>query len=332
MTSDKLTSNPAGKDLVNPNIVTIGGGTGLSNLLTGLKYWTNNLTAIVTVSDDGGSSGKLRNDLGIPPPGDARNCLTALSPDTFTKHLFQHQFDQGTSLSGHRLGNLILAAIQQNTGDFEKSLDIAAELLGSTGSVLPVSNRNDIVLMGRTLSGDILTGESMVGHSSEKLRDVWIEPDSAEASVSVLAAIEDADLLIFGPGSLYTSVIPNFLFRGMGATIAKSKAPKLFVCNVATEIYETDGLSADDHVRIFQTITGVGSTHVIFNSNCKDIPEKVGQQCIYPETYMDESSVTILLKDVIDEENRVMHDANKLAREIMEITFSYDTSAFGSKP
>ena len=153
----------------NPNVVAIGGGTGLSNLLKGLKGWTNNLTAIVTVADDGGSSGKLRKDLNIPPPGDVRNCLAALSPDTLIKYLFQHQFNEDTSLAGHRLGNLILAAIQQDTGDFEKSIEIASEMLGAAGFVLPVSNRSDIVLMGRTPSGNILTGESAVGHSSERI-------------------------------------------------------------------------------------------------------------------------------------------------------------------
>ena len=326
MTSDKLILDAITNNPVNPNIVVIGGGTGLSNLLMGLKYWTNNLTAVVTVSDDGGSSGRLREDLGIPPPGDARNCLTALSPETYTKHLFQYQFDKGASLSGHRLGNLILAAIQQNTGDFEKSLKISATLLNSTGSVLPVSNRSDIVLMGRTVSGDILVGESVVGNSSEKLRDVWIEPKSAEASTSVLTAIEKADMLVFGPGSLYTSVIPNFLFYGIVDVIAKSKAPKLFICNVATELYETEGLSARDHLRIFQTITDIKCSHVILNSNCRDIPEKVGQQCIYPEASLDDPSVNILLKDVINEDNRVMHDADKLAREIMDIAFTRNTT------
>tara|TARA_Y100000590_G_scaffold139933_2_gene160431 strand:+ start:14415 stop:15368 length:954 start_codon:yes stop_codon:yes gene_type:complete len=312
-------------DPVNPNIVAIGGGTGLSNLLMGLKYWTNNLTAVVTVSDDGGSSGRLRKDLGIPPPGDARNCLTALAPDSYTKQLFQYQFDKGTSLYGHRLGNLILAAVQQGTGNFEKSLEISATLLNSKGSVLPVSNRNDIVLMGKTVRGDILVGESVIGNSSEKIRDVWIEPKSTEASSSVLTAIEKADLLVFGPGSLYTSVIPNFLFQGMGMAIAKSKAPKLFVCNVATELYETDGLNAQDHVRIFETITGVKCSHVILNANCKDIPEEVGRHCIYPEAFVNDPSVKILLKDVINEDDRVMHDADKLAREIMDVTFTRNT-------
>ena len=326
MTSDKLMLDAITNNPVDPNIVVIGGGTGLSNLLMGLKYWTNNLTAVVTVSDDGGSSGRLREDLGIPPPGDARNCLTALSPDTYTKHLFQYQFDEDTSLYGHRLGNLILAAIQQSTENFEKSLEISATLLNSVGSVLPVSNRSDIVLMGRTVSGDILVGESVVGNSSEKLGDVWIEPKSAEASTSVLAAIEKADLLVFGPGSLYTSVIPNFLFSGMGAAIAKSKAPKLFVCNVATELNETDGLSAQDHVSIFQAIANVKCSHVILNSNCRDIPEKVGQKCIYPEASLDDPSVNILLKDVINEDDRVMHDANKLAREIMDVTLTRNTT------
>jgi len=325
LTSDELMLDTTMNDPVNPNIVAIGGGTGLSNLLMGLKYWTKNLTAVVTVSDDGGSSGRLRKDLGIPPPGDARNCLTALSPDSYTKHLFQYQFDEDTSLYGHRLGNLILAAIQQSTENFEKSLEISATLLNSAGSVLPVSNRSDIVLMGRTVSGDILVGESVVGNSSEKLEDVWIEPKSAEASTSVLAAIEKADLLVFGPGSLYTSVIPNFLFSGMDAAIAKSKVPKLFVCNVATELYETDGLSAQDHVRIFQAIANVKCSHVILNSNCRDIPEKVGQKCIYPEASLDDPSVNILLKDVINEDDRVMHDANKLAREIMDVTLTRNT-------
>ena len=303
----------------NPNVVAIGGGTGLSNLLKGLKGWTNNLTAIVTVADDGGSSGKLRKDLNIPPPGDVRNCLAALSPDTLIKYLFQHQFNQDTSLAGHRLGNLILAAIQQDTGDFEKSIEIASEMLGAAGFVLPVSNRSDIVLMGRTSSGNILTGESAVGHSSERIEEIWIEPKFVRASISVVSAIEDADLLIIGPGSLYTSIIPNFLFGGITEAITKSNALKLFICNVATEIHETDDFSAYDHIKVFQSVTGVKLSHIIFNSNCKVLSEYSGQKCVYPESYLNELDSTILLKDVINEKNRIMHDSYKLAKEIMMV-------------
>ena len=301
-----------------PKIVAIGGGTGLSILLKGLKAWTHNITAIVTIADDGGSSGILRSELGMPPPGDARNCLVALSEvDSVVEDLFQYQFGYSTSLDGHRLGNLVLAALYELLGGFPEAIQAVSRLLKIRGRVIPISSSSDLVLRGKTADGQILYGESAVGSYPGSLSRVWIEPENAEVNKEALEAVEKADLIVIGPGSLYTSVLPNFMFPAMRNVVAVSNSPKLFVCNVATEHVETSGFTMENHLNIFQQLSGINVTHILANSNCVELPLEFNQGCVYPTPTIKGFTGDILLRDVVDESLRTRHDPHKLASEII---------------
>ena len=241
--------------------------------LRGLKRLTRDLTAIVPVSDDGGSSGRLRDDFRMPPPGDARNCLVALADgDSLLADLFNHRFDGDSPLDGHSLGNLLLAALYEQTGGFSESLAAAARLLDLAGRVVPVSDETGVVLMGRTASGRVLSGESSVGNAPGPIERVWIEPEETRAAEAALEAIGRSELIVIGPGSLYTSVIPCFMVRGVSEAVDASLASKVFVCNVATQSGETDGYGVAEHLNAFQTLAGVSVTHVLVNSNVEGFP------------------------------------------------------------
>ena len=316
-----------------PRIVTIGGGTGQSTVLRGLKRRTKNLTAIVPVSDDGGSSGRLRKDFQMPPPGDARSCLVALAEgDSLLAELFNHRFDGGSSLDGHSLGNLLLAALYEREGAFGASLQAAARLLELSGRVVPVSDASGVVLMGRTVSGLVLNGESEVGRAPDPIERVWLEPDGITAAGTALEAIAQADLIVIGPGSLYTSLIPCFLPGGMGEAVAASQAQKVFVCNVATQPSETDGYGVSEHLGAFQAHVDVSVTHVLVNSNAKALPEGWGQTAIPPVGQVEEFGGEVVLADVVDENQRNRHDQDKLAGALMEIAASRAASAGRTLP
>ncbi|MBF8267714.1 MAG: putative gluconeosis factor [Dehalococcoidia bacterium] len=303
-----------------PRIVAIGGGTGLSTLLRGLKYQTGNLTAIVTIADDGGSSGRLRADLHMPPPGDARNCLVALSEsEPLMEELFDHRFQGSSSLNGHSLGNLLLAALYEMRGGFQESLEAAAQLLALSGRVVPVSNASGLVLMGETVSGQVLRGESAIGHAPDGLSRVWIESEGAVASEAALEAIREAEMIVIGPGSLYTSIIPNFLLPGVCEAVTASPAPKVFVCNVATQPHETDGYSVLEHLRAFQAHSGVSVTHVLVNSNVLTLPEEWGQVAVPPIFRIQGFEGAVVLADVVDEGFPTRHDPRKLASALLSI-------------
>lgn len=304
-------------------VVAIGGGTGISTLLRGLKQKTSNLTAIVTTSDDGGSSGRLREDLGMPPPGDARNCLIALSQDeTLLEELFMHRFAGGSSLNGHSLGNLLLAALYEIHGGFQESLKAASQLLALSGEVIPVSTDSDLILNGETVSGEILTGESAVGNSPQAIDHVWIEPTDSDASPLAIQAIEHADLIVIGPGSLYTSVIPNFLLRGVPEAVFAASCPKIFVCNVATQPHETDGYDVKAHIDAFKTHAHVNITHVLVNSNFALLPTDLDQKSISPIANIPGFAGKLVLRDVVDETFRTRHDPEKLATALLKIARS----------
>ena len=301
-------------------IVAIGGGTGLSTVLRGLKRETSNLTAIVNISDDGGSSGRLRNDLNIPPPGDARNCLVALSEaESLLENLFNYRFKDDSSLDGHSLGNLLLAALHDMNGGFSESLDAAAQLLALSGRVVPVATDGNIVLMGVTTTGQVLNGESAVGQAPDQLARVWIEPEAAAANVVALEAIQDASLIVIGPGSLYTSIIPNFLLNGMSEAVERSSAPKVFVCNVATQPHETDGYGVRDHIEAFKAHSGVTVTHVVVNSDVAPLPKEWGQTPVAPESQLDGVDYKVIQADVVDENLRTRHDPKKLASVLASV-------------
>jgi len=234
-----------------PAVVCIGGGTGLSTLLRGLKRVTREITAIVTVSDDGGGSGILRDELGMPPPGDIRNCMQALSnAEPTIEMLMSYRFDSG-SLAGQSFGNLFLAAINGISESFDKAVIRMGEVLSITGRVLPVTI-DDIHLLAQFEDGSIIVGESMIAAAKDekqsRIKRIEIIPGSARALPDCLDAIEKADMIVLGPGSLYTSIIPNLLVVGVADAISKSNAVKLYICNVMTQPGETDGYSASEHI------------------------------------------------------------------------------------
>lgn len=229
--------------------VAIGGGTGLPLVLSCLVSAGFETTAVVAMADDGGSSGRLRRDLGVLPPGDVRNCLVALAAaGEPLAELFQYRFPHGEGLAGHALGNLVLAALQDITGDFARAVQVASDLLRVRGRVLP-STLAEVVLHGETLSGDVVVGQWALAHSPERVRRVWLEPERPPAYGPALDAIREADLVVVGPGSLFTSVIPNVLVAGVPEALRACSGRVAYVCNVANQRGETLGMDAADHVQ-----------------------------------------------------------------------------------
>ncbi len=232
-----------------PKIVAIGGGTGLSTMLKGIKKITNNITAVVTVGDDGGSSGKLREELGVLPPGDIRSCIAALADDEdLVTKLFQYRFKDCAGLSGHSFGNLFLTALCSITGDMVRAVKESSKVLSIRGRVLP-STLDDMRLVAEMADGTIIKGESNIPESGKKIKRLFSEPDNCKPLEDVIWAIHEADLIILGPGSLYTSVIPNLLINDIAKAVNDSKAKKIYVCNIMTQPGETDGFAVSDHIK-----------------------------------------------------------------------------------
>jgi uncharacterized cofD-like protein len=245
-----------------PKIVAIGGGTGMPTLLRGLKNHTANLTAVVTVADDGGSSGRLRRELGVLPPGDFRNNIAALARDEgLMTQLFQYRFGEG-GLEGHSLGNLFITALSGVTGSFERALVESSRVLAIRGQVLP-STLSDVTLVAdmRQMAGNgtrRVTGESTIPKTIGTVDRVFLQPDDVPAYPDTVRAILDADLIVLGPGSLFTSILPNLLVRGVAEAIRRSQAAKVYVCNVATQRGETEGFDVADHVQAIERQVGAG--------------------------------------------------------------------------
>jgi uncharacterized cofD-like protein len=232
-----------------PRIVAVGGGTGLSTLLRGLKKYTSNITAIVTVGDDGGSSGRLRLEHSIIPPGDIRNCIAALADEEqLITELFQYRFKTGPGLEGHSFGNLFLTAMCQITGDMFSAIKESSKVLNIAGRVLP-STLDNIKLAAEMEDGTVVIGESLIPEAKGRIAKLKCIPDSAKTIPEVIDAIQCAELIILGPGSLYTSVLPNLLIDEIARAISKSKAPKLYVANIMTQPGETDGYTVGDHLQ-----------------------------------------------------------------------------------
>ena len=247
-----------------PAVVAIGGGTGLSTMLRGLKWHTKNITAIVTMADDGGGSGKLRDELGMPPPGDVRNCLRALANTEPTmEEILDYRFTEGGCLKGQSLGNLVLAALNDISGSFYDAIRKLSDILAITGRVLPVTTE-DVRLLARFDDGSEVLGESKIcdfkKSSDQRISRVALLPENPPALRESIDAIKSADLILLGPGSLYTSIIPNLLTDGLAQAILDSDAIKIYVLNVATEDGETEGYSASDHVRAI--FSQIGRAHV----------------------------------------------------------------------
>ena len=250
-----------------PNIVAIGGGTGLSTLLKGLKNYSSNITAIVTVSDDGGSSGILRKQLGVQPPGDIRNCLAALSnEEPILTRLFQYRFSGGSELEGHSFGNLFLSALTTITGSLEKAVQASSKVLAVQGQVLPATNI-DVMLWAELEDGEKIFGESNISKSKKLISRIGYLPENPSALPSAIESIKEADLIVLGPGSLYTSLLPNLLVPDIVDALLKSNAPKIYISNLMTQPGETDGLSVYEHIKsIEKQLSNFGVNTRIFNA------------------------------------------------------------------
>lgn len=247
-----------------PKIVAIGGGTGLSTLLRGLKHYSTNLTAVVTVADDGGSSGRLRRDMGVLPPGDIRNCLGALADEEgLLTELFQYRFQGEDQLSGHSFGNLFLTAMSTMLGDFERAVSASSKVLAVRGRVLPAS-LNTMHLWARFTDGRYVEGESNIGKSKGKISEVGCFPANPKALPEVIRAIQEAEVIIIGPGSLYTSIIPNLLVPESRDAIANAKVPRIYVCNIMTQPGETEGFTVADHLRALDKVCGMRLFDAVF--------------------------------------------------------------------
>jgi uncharacterized cofD-like protein len=306
-----------------PRIVAIGGGHGLATLLRGLKAHTGNITAVVTVADDGGSSGRLRESLGILPPGDIRNCLAALSNDEdMLTQLFQYRFSGSSGLEGHSFGNLFITALADLTGSFESAVVESGRVLSVNGRVLP-STLHDVKLVAsmelpHSLNEVRVVGESKIPEMAGRVRRVWLEPDTAPAFPPVIQAILGADIIVVGPGSLYTSILPNLLVQDLLASIDASRAVKVYVCNIATQAGETDSFTCHDHIRALEGHVGEDLFDVILcNDNYKG---EMGPNSVWvrvdEKTLSDARAYTA---DLVDDSYPWRHDSVKLAQVIMDI-------------
>jgi uncharacterized cofD-like protein len=245
-----------------PKIVVVGGGTGLSNLLRGLKNYSANITAIVTVADDGGSSGRLRREIGVLPPGDIRNCLSALADEEkLLTELFNYRFESGGGLVGHSFGNLFLTAMAEITGDLEQAIAASSKVLAVRGQVLP-STLSDVQLWAELDNGQRIVGESKITEARRRIVQIGCLPPNPPALPRAVRAIEEAEYIIIGPGSLYTSIIPNLLVPDLVRAIARRQVPRIYVCNIMTEPGETDDFAVSDHIRALDAAAG----HYLFDA------------------------------------------------------------------
>ena len=302
-----------------PRVVAIGGGTGLSVLLRGLKAYTDNLSAIVTVADDGGSSGRLRRELGVLPPGDFRNCLVAMSDDeSLVGELFQYRFDQGDGLEGHSFGNLFIAAMSNVTGSFEQAISESSRVLAVHGQILPATVAN-LSLSARLKDGTVVRGESSITERGGAIDRVLIEPANAAAHPPALEAITRAQLIVIGPGSLYTSLLPNLLVPGIASAVVDSNAVKIYVCNVATENGESDGYAVEDHVEALQAHTAPTIVdYVLANESLLELPPPFLGQPVASDG-RDMEHVRLIGADLVDASRRVRHDSTKLAQGVIDV-------------
>ncbi|WP_342432955.1 YvcK family protein [Neobacillus sp. FSL H8-0543] len=309
------------REIGQPRIVIIGGGTGLPVLLRGLKQYPVDITAIVTVADDGGSSGRLRDDLHIPPPGDIRNVLAALSDvEPLVEEMFQHRFKAGNELSGHSLGNLILAAMTSITGNFVHAIQEMSKVLNVRGKVLPAANQS-VVLHAEMEDGTIVSGESKIPYSGKKIKKVFLTPRVIRPLPETLQAIRQADLIIIGPGSLYTSILPNLLVPKLGEAVCHSHAKKVYICNLMTQAGETHGYTASDHVRAILDHMACSFIDTILVNNEEvpaDIQLRYNQELADPVQYdlprLYELGLEVVHADIAIQENGALrHDPKKVA-------------------
>lgn len=307
-----------------PRLVAIGGGTGLPNLLTALKRYTSNITAVVTVADDGGSSGRLRRAFGTLPPGDIRNCLVALSSQESLLHdLFQYRFKGHGDLKGHSFGNLFITVMSEITGDFGRAVEESSRVLATRGTVMPVSF-DRMTLQARLKNGKIVTGESNVGVVKSPIVRLELKERRVRPNKDVLQAILEADAIIMGPGSLYTSILPNLLVEDVKERIALSRAVKIYVCNVMTQAGETEHFTVSDHVKALLDHTAPNFVHYVL-ANKEPIPRKLlrryaesGQEpVVCDDAQVEALGPTLIKANLLHSEDFVRHDPEKLGRALM---------------
>jgi uncharacterized cofD-like protein len=315
------------KEKTQPKMVVIGGGTGLPVLLRGLKHHDLDITAIVTVADDGGSSGRLRDELRIPPPGDVRNVLAALSDvEPLIVELFQHRFQNGNGLSGHSLGNLILAALTSITGDFVKAIREMSKVLNVHGQVLPAANKS-VVLHAEMEDGAVVSGESKIPYSGKKIKRVFLTPEDIEPLPETIEAIRQADLIVVGPGSLYTSILPSLLVPKIGQEVCQAKAKKVYICNIMTQAGETLHYTVSDHVKALHDHMGCFFLDaVIVNSGQipEDIQQRYAQELAEPvqddSDRLAELGIQVIRDHIVSYEDQVIrHDTKKVASLLLSL-------------
>ena len=307
------------------NVVAIGGGTGLSTLLRGLKRHDVSITAIVTVADDGGSTGKIRNAYDIPAPGDIRNCLVALADDeSLVSRLFQYRFSQnGSELAGHSLGNLFITALSQVSGSFEQAVIESATVLNIRGRVLPSTVAN-VRLDAKLIDGSIIKGESNIQHKQVPIQRVMLTPGDPAAYAPAVSAILNADLIVLGPGSLYTSIVPNLLVNDIARAIRVSSAPKVYVINVATQTGETDHFTAIDHIDVINGQLGEGVLDSVLINDNRASADAIGPELniepVLPESLeLIDPGIHVVARDVVSDQNPLRHDPEKLAQALLEL-------------
>ncbi len=328
-----------------PVITALGGGTGLSTMLRGLKRYTENLTAIVTVADDGGGSGTLRQDLGMPPPGDIRNCMEALAnAEPVMRDLLSYRFPANSGrLGGQSMGNLILAALNEISPSFDQAVARLGEVLALTGRVLPVTNEN-VRLIATFENGTHVVGESRIFQFKKEqdchIRAVQLLPENPPALPATLSAIAEADILLLGPGSLYTSVIPNLLVEGVAEAIRASKALKIYVCNIMTQDGETEGMGASEHVAALLAHGGQGLVDVCL-CNSEDMPQPLLERYLQEGAVplkadwegLDKLGVEVIERPLCDKEsNFARHAPEHLARAILDLFWERNVRVAPEKP
>jgi uncharacterized cofD-like protein len=305
-----------------PRIVAIGGGTGLSTLLRGLKGYSANITAVVAVADDGGSSGRLRQQLGIVPPGDIRNCIAALADaEPLMTQLMQYRFPPGSGLDEHAFGNLFIAAMTAVTGDFEEAVRESNRVLAVRGQVLPATSV-PLNLSARLASGRRIDGQVGIGHAKEPIERVFIEPPDVRANPEALERILEADMVVIGPGSLYSSVLPNLLISDIRDALAAAPGMRVYVCNVATQPGETGSFSAAEHLEALFEHIGEGLIdYVLVNRNwhARQPDGWLGQPVQIDERRLEELPVVVIEEDLVDVANAHRHDSAKLAAALVRL-------------
>jgi uncharacterized cofD-like protein len=307
-----------------PRVVVIGGGHGLATLLRGMKKFTHNLTAIVTVADDGGSSGRLRDSFGILPPGDIRNCLAALSSDEdLISQLFQYRYTGSEGkLEGHSFGNLFISALSEITGSFEEAVAESGRVLSVYGQVLPSTLHNVRLIADKSLphiKREVrVKGESQIPEVSGVVRRLWLEPNNPPAFPAVVQALLQAEMIVIGPGSLYTSLLPNLLVPDLSAAIGASQALKIYVSNVTTQQGETEGYTCGDHIQAIENHIGAGFFDLIVSNEDTSAELPPGIDWVLAESELDDG-YAVYRSDLIDEDIPGKHDADKLAQVLIDL-------------